>query len=290
MPDQSLSNDLCVWLRRNRRIKSAVLFGSTVTAIANKSAGSTADYSDFDIHIIISDPNYIKPISWSKELGRDDLCAAVIRPASGSVVKLTAIFSSGQIDLILVPYFFMQLARIGYYSRLHSKFNLLATALNEMATCLRTGYLFLKGEKDWGNFYEKISALPGVRLTASQIRAMADGSVCDMLWVLQKIKSGELVAAQHVLHSKIVDANLRLWREYRIRNFKPLPSFGLGRRLEQLAETDDLSLFPINSRCNIEELTHGVWVALEGLRVLMGRLDPNWRIAPAMTVMWARFR
>jgi formyltetrahydrofolate synthetase len=122
--------------------------------------------------------------------------------------------------------------------------------------------------------------LPGVRLTDEDIIDLANVALCDCLWVLQKLENGELIAAQHVLHSRIVDTNLRLLREVRIRESLPLPSFGLGRKLEILLKPQDVASVCVSSLAQAEDLERGVRAALEELQKLARRLCPDWRVSP----------
>jgi hypothetical protein len=231
----------------------------------------------------------LEQVDWKSEIPDHEFCFRACRPATGGVRKITVIFSSAKIDIVVVPHRMMSVAafflRMGIYGRIGR----LNSALNEMATCLHAGYRFLKGKEVWGRFYDKVSALAGVRLNNVEVRDMADAFVCDAVWAFEKLIDGEYIAAQHVLHSKLSDTNLRLWRELRLRKNLPLPSFGLGRRVEVIAPTSERELLSIDANLNSVELQVTVCKALGSLRALMGELDSDWSIPRPMEGYLDRF-
>lgn len=269
------------WVDKNQHLQSAVVFGSMARRL-NDGYTDCANRSDLDIHVVASGTKWLAAVDWEKEIEGQGFCMCASRPATGGVRKWSIIYSSAQIDLVVVPAFLMNTARVGVELGLFEYIRPLRAALNEMATCLRSGYCFIKGEAKWGSFYRIVSKFPGVRLEDAEIVELADAALCDCLWVLQKLEAGELVAAQHVLHSRVVETNLRLWRESRIRDGLPLPSFGLGRNLEFLMESGELSSLCVSSLARAGELemaTRGVLNALQGL---VCRLCPEWSISPEM--------
>jgi hypothetical protein len=246
--------------------------------------------NDIDLHLVVSKASSLESADWRSIFPTREFCFSVFRPASGSVRKVTVVLSTGQLDLVIVPSVLMRMAELGLKFRLHRRFVSLRNALDEMATCLRSGYRFIKGGRRWQDFYRKVSRLPGVRIDNVLARRLADASVCDILWIRQKLEAGELIAAQHVLHSRVSDTNLRLWRELRLRQGLPLPSFGLGRGLEVLACPTELPLFSLSAQLRREELHIAVSQALENLNALMASLDSNWYIPQSMRVHFQRQR
>lgn len=264
------------WLNSSKTVRSAVLFGST--ARSERAAAIADSWSDMDLHLIAREPRNLEIMDWGAAFPEMEFCLQVTRPATGGVRKITAIFSGGQIDVVVIPSRQMSFAAFAMHLGYHRRLQFLWSALNEMATCLHTGYHFLKGEPQWGDFYSRVAALPGVRLADSEICTMADIFICELIWILQKIQRGEIVAAQHMLHTKLCDTNLRLWRELQRRRDLPLPSFGLGRRLETLATAAEYELLRV--ACNAEQssLTKSAWQCFDGLKALMRCLVPGWSI------------
>lgn len=197
--------------------------------------------------------------------------------------KVTAVFVNSQIDLVLVPAQQLRLVRLAVRCGLHRHSRILQVALNEIATCLNSGYQFIKGEKEWGGFYSWIAhEMPGVRVNDDEAKALADGFLCDLLWVFQKLERGEFSAAQFVLHSSLAETNFRLIRELRLRRGQPLPSFGLGRRVESLLTPSELEWVKVNARLNAEELRGAAGYSFAGLRALMMEIVPAWKPSKEM--------
>ena len=264
------------WLQREPAVHAAILFGSSVRGDDQAPADG---WSDLDLHVVTTAASRLERVDWPRELSGQRFCLQVARPATGGVRKVTALFAAGQIDLVLVPARQLRLARLAMYCGLHKRSKTLRGAFNEIATCLNSGHRFLKGEKAWGPFYERIvMEMPGVRVSDDEARTLAEVFLCDFLWVLQKLERGELAAAQLVLHRSLVETNFRLIRELRLRRGQPLPSFGLGRRLEMLLPPEELLWVKVDARLEYGELRGAACQLFVGLKALMAEVVPAWRI------------
>lgn len=284
----ALLRSAVAWLENDPRVLSAVLFGSTA---GEKSSRSSDSWSDIDLHVITSAPAQLELIDWTRAIPSQQFCLHVARPATGGVRKVTALFSTGQIDLVLVPVGGMRFARLALNCGLHRRLRFLEIALNEMSTTLRAGYRFLKGERAWGAFYARVaSEMTGVRLGDAEAGKLADVFLCELLWVLQKLARGEFMAAQLVLHRSLAETNFRLVRELRLRRGQSLPSFGLARRLETLLSVEELFLVKIDARLDRDELRRAAWLAFAGLKTLMNELVPTWRVPAGMEGLLAPHR
>jgi len=271
----SLFQSVQRWIAGEARIKSAVLFGST----ANTDRAETAadQWSDFDLHLVVTAPREFPRIEWSTALPDEEFRFQALRPATGGVQKLTVVFAGGQMDLILVPHGQMAWARLGFKCGWEKRSPRLLTALNEIHTCLRGGYQFLKGEGSVGSFYRRVSTeMSGVRLSDAEASALAKIAWLDLHWIRQKIERGEWLAAQHGLHRSVGETNLRLVRELRLRRGEPLPSFGLGRHVESLLSPEERTWVTIDTRCTAEGLRSAANRAEQGLVALMAALVPSW--------------
>jgi hypothetical protein len=276
------------WLAREHAVESAVLFGSR--ARDSENAGGADAWSDLDLHVIARSPARLEKIDWAREIGGEDFCMQVLRPATGGVKKASALFSIGQIDLVIVPRHLALLARLLMACRLHRRSRAAWIALNEWATCLHTGYRFLKGGEIWESFYERVArGMPGVRMDDFSLTNAANVFLADLLWVLQKVERGELVAAQHVLHRHLGETNLRFMREIRLRRQLPVPSFGLGRRAEMLSAPAELQRVKINAALVPIELRAAAWQAFAGMKEMMGDLAPSWNVPEAMALLLSRY-
>jgi len=269
------------WLTRETAVKAAILFGSSARPAGALEAGD--HWSDLDLHVVTTAADRLERLDWSRELAGLSFCHQTVRPATGGVRKVTALFVEGEVDLVLVPATRLRLGRLAVRLGLHRRSAVLRYALNEIATCLRSGYRFLKGGDSWGNFYAWIAAeMPGTRLDDCEAVGLADVFLCDLLWVLQKLERGELVAAQHLLHRSLAETNFRLMREWRLRRGLPLPSFGLGRRAESLYPPEELRLVQIDARLDAAELHQAAWRACESVVTIMREIVPGWKIPAEM--------
>ena len=275
------------WLESERAIKSAVLFGSSA-GTADSASGSDR-WSDIDLHIVTTDARRLSKIDWERILPNEKFCQQIVRPATGGVSKVTALFATGQIEMVLVPTVQFQLARLAMGLGLHRQIHRLRSALNEVHTCMQSGYYFLKGENTWGPFYSRImDEMPGVRLCDSEVREIADIFMCELLWILQKLERGELAAAQHSLHRSLAETNFRLIRELRLRRGQSLPSFGLARRVEASLSATELSWVQVSARLEQEDLRHAAWRTLDGLKAIMSELLPLWRVPTGVDALLAQ--
>lgn len=264
------------WIAAEPAVRSAVLFGSSAAAATAQTADA---WSDLDLHITTTEPERLEHMDWPRVLPGSGFRFQAVRPATGGVRKVTAVFAAGQIDLVVVPLGQLRLARFGLWLGLERRNRRLRVALNEINTCLRGGYRFLKGEAEWGAFYVRVaSEMPGVRLGDQEAVALAAIAVADRLWILQKLERGELGAAQYLLHRSLAETNFRLLRELRLRRGQPLPSFGLGRHVERLLSPEELAWVRVDARCEAAELKRATEQSAVGLQALMRELVGSaWR-------------
>ncbi len=274
------------WLKRESSVESAVLFGST----ASRGKKTRADgWSDFDLHVVTRSPRKLERIDWARSLRGHGFVLQIVRSATGGVRKVTALFASGQLDLVLVPAAVMKNSRAAAARGQHRRPGKWQVALNEMATCLAGGYRFLKGEKKWGDFYSWVAVeMIGVRVSDSAAAGLAALFLSELLWVFQKIHRGELMAAQLVMHRSLAETNFRLVRELRLRRGDALDSFGLGRHAEATLAGAELDAVRLNARLNRRELTKAAWHSLAGLRHLMCELVPAWSVSAEMQALLNR--
>ncbi|HVS50800.1 MAG TPA: hypothetical protein VHD62_00495 [Opitutaceae bacterium] len=272
-----LLTQVTAWLTSESSVESAVLFGSSVTS--DRGADNGHDPFDLDLHLISTRPVCLERVDWTVALPQQEFCFQATRPATGGVRKTTVIFRLGQIDLVIVPFRTAWVARLMLRSKLYRRSRSATVGLNEMATCLRTGYYFLKGAHRWQSFYARVHhEMSGVRISNIEATQLANSAIIDYIWILKKVENGELIAAQHALHRQLSETNLRLYREHRLRRKLPLPSFGLGRRVESAAPQKYIDFLKLNSRLDRDELIRAANNAMAGLRDLMADIDPSWKL------------
>ncbi len=288
LPPNSFLPAVTTWLETEPAVQSAVLFGSSARREKDQSPADAR--ADVDLHVVTTAPDRLMSIDWSRALPDQRFCLQVVRPATGGVRKVTVLFAAGEIDLVLVPAGQMRLAKLGMSCGLHHRMPRLRTALDEMATCLRTGYRFLKGEKTWGTFYARVEKeMPGVRLDDRAVCNLADIFLCNLLWLGQKLERGELAAAQLMLHAQLAETNFRLLRELRLRQGLPQPSFGLARRVEALLTPNELAKVQVDARLEREQLRHAAAHSLEGLVTLTRDLVPGWQVPVGVAELLAPY-
>lgn len=277
-----LLEDVARGLAKDRNVKSVVLFGSRAR---EQGLVAAADgWSDIDLHVIVANVARFVSASHLAALVNSPLRLQVKRSASGGVNKVTMLYDHAEMDLVVIPQWQMRWARLGLRLGWHQRITLLRIALNEMSTIMRGGYRFLKGENEWGAFYARVvTQLPGQRLGETEVRAMADGFLCDYLWVRQKLARGEFIAAQRGLHHLLAETNYRLTHELRLR--KNLDSYREARRLEKLLQPEELSALQISARLAAEELQQSAAQALNTMQGLVGELLPEWRPPKEYAVM-----
>ncbi len=260
------------WLNSNAEVAAAVVFGS-----ASRSSNSNAVKAhDIDLHLVISSERAITATDWESTFPHDGFCLAVHRPASGGVSKITVLFLSGQLDLVLVPKLPLMEVSRRFYNNENASDPSLTAALNEMATCLHSGYFFIKGEEVWAPFYKDVALLPGVRLSNDDLCTLADCFLADALWVAQKATSGEIIAAQNALHCKLSSCCLRLYREFKLRRGERLLSFGLGRHVESMESPEILPSLTINANAEDFAIKRECQKTLNTVSVLMTSMGIKW--------------
>ena len=276
------------WLRGDPQIRAAVLFGSSAQAPGTRSHPDR--WSDIDIQVIASDPSLVEKTHWESIFAKEGYCLHIARAATGNVRKVTVLFRSGQIDLVVVPYSRVRLARLGLSLGLHRKFHRWDVALNEIRTSMQFGYCFIKGGAEWGDFYAKILRdMPGVRLSDESAQEIANTFLCDMVWVLQKTDRGELLAARLMIHQSLFQTLFRLMRELQMRRDKPLQSFGLARHMETSLTAEELELVQIETVLQKVQLRGVAWRAYQALKSLMVVLVPSWTVPEEMAEFLVSF-
>lgn len=285
-PNTDLLGALDRWLQSDPGVHAAVLFGSQVREKNNAAAAD--GWSDVDLHVITSTADRLETMDWGLILPDHRLSLQVVRPASGGVRKVTLLLERGEADLVLVPSAKLRLAALAMALGWHRRIGFLSAALNNLSTIMGGGYRFLKGEKSWGRFYARVvGEMPGYRLNDAEVRQLADVALCDLLWVLQKLERGELVASQRILHRCALETNVVLLHELRMRRGEA--TFQQARRVEKLVSTDQLAALQVSARLDAKELNVATWRVLAGLKVLMAELVPGWKMPTGVEALFAPF-
>ncbi len=241
---QDLLPPFMAWSSGESAIVAVVLFGSRVRA----TFGGADAWSDVDLQVVTTCPEVFATDRWTRSLTHRRLWAYAVRPASGGVTKVTAVFQPGhEIDVVVVPAGKMRAVRVAVALGLHRKLPVLAQGLNELATIMRGGHRVLKGGVGWEDFYARVVAeVRGTRLSDVEVLALAEEFFCDWHWIRKKIGRGEFVAAQRVLHRSLAETNFRLLHELRLRAGEK--SFREARRVEQILSQEQLAGISVEAR------------------------------------------
>ncbi len=262
------------WAEQEAAVRALVLIGSRVHP-ANSTAVAADEYSDWDFQVVTPRPQFFSSRAWLPAAGLGEPLAYVARPGRlGSATKVSAVLRDGELDLVLLParplWWAKQLLRLGLAARLAY----VRQALGGLAVVLRDGYRFLKGDAEWGGFYQRVAMeFPPPRLDNAAVRSLAEGFVCDYVSTRNKIERGEFLAAQRWLHHQLAEVNFQLLHELRQRRGEP--SRPDVRRVERL--TLDSRGIEVRAVPTPDGLRLATEKAAATLRELMSQLVPDWR-------------
>ena len=242
----TLLDSLMGQLERRPSVLAVSLFGSRARAAADGE-------SDVDLQIITSDPRSFRTPAWLQEVPYS-LVAYALRPAFGGVVKATLVFDGvGEADVVVLPAGRLRVARVLVRLGLHRRSAAVRRGLGDLAIVLRPGFQVLKGARDWEPFLRRVvREVPDPRLDDAAVQQKADCVWADFISLQRKLRRGELVAAQRWLHVHLVQANLDLLHELRLR--RGGVSFHDGRRAEQVLTEAELEHVRCSARLDAQEL------------------------------------
>lgn len=270
----SLGERVTRWALDEPSVQLLVLIGSH-SRPANDVAGADAS-SDWDFQIATTTPEMFADSKWTPAMQGPPL-HYVYRPGRlASAQKVTALFSDGELDLVVIPAPALrgvaQLVKEGRHGTNPSA----ASALTDLAAVLQGGYIIRKGADEFGELYRFVATeIPAARLSNEAVCQLADGFVCDYISTLRKIARGEALAAQRWLHVQLAEVNFKLLHELRLREGRV--SFPDARRLERFADPR-LGAVTIESTLDAASLRRAVDNAAAMLRVLVAALvDGTWR-------------
>lgn len=264
------------WANREPTVAGLVLIGSRVREERDVVWRADAQ-SDWDFQVIAKRPELFADAAWLRAAGVEPDVYAVRRAAIGGVPKVAILAPGVEADLVIVPQRSLRLAQWAIGLGLHHRSAKLRRAMQDLAVVIRPGWRFLKGSQTWGGLYRQVvSEVEDPRLSDAEARALADSFVCDLVWTRRKIERGELVAAQRMLHRSLAETNLRLLHEVRLRRGEQ--SFPEGRRIERVADSEELEAVAVSARLNKSEIGAAVDRCAATMRQFMRELvGESWR-------------
>lgn len=273
----TLLDSLREWMKDQADIRVAAVFGSHARALSGE--GQPADpWSDVDLQIVTTQPTRYRDRSWTTQLKDQELLAYAVRPVFGGVQKVTALFSGGEADFVVVPYRRLWLGRLAFHLGLHKRVASIQRGLGEFALVMSFGQVVLKGGPGWQNFYTRaVKEIPLAHLGDEEATALAEGAYVDAHSILGKLERREYVAVQRWLHRSLIETNFRLMHELRYRRGQA--SFPDGRRVERLLSPEELAMVRFEVSLTPESLRAAILTSLAGTRKLVTALTgkaPTW--------------
>jgi type IV secretory pathway VirB3-like protein len=234
------------WANRTPSVSGLVLIGSRVRAESDLLWRADAN-SDWDFQLITSKPGMFLERSWAADIVGFSLRAYAARTAViGGVPKVSAVFEGAEADFVIIPTLSATLLRICLAMGLHRRSAAICRHTQNLAEVIRPGWLFLKGASKWDVLYQKaVAQVSDPRLSDEDVRRLAEGFVCDYIWVVRKIVRGELRAAQRVLYRELLETNLQLFHELKQRRGER--TFTKARRIERLADKRELFILTVEA-------------------------------------------
>lgn len=270
MNDRTLGGPFETWALHEPTISGLVMIGSRTRE--TKAPDAADDYSDWDFQVITSRPELFENSDWVKATALPIPLVYVFRGGRlGQAPKVTMVFASGEMDLVVISKRRLQRAKISVRFGLASIMPSVRAALASLAVVLKPGFRILKGADVWSRFFQRVAkdfqpAAPSNR----DLCLVADGFVADYVSTWRKIQRGELLAAQRWLHHYLVEANFQLLMVLEQRaGRQALPD---ARRLERLVSSDQLAAVRVSAIPDADSLTQAVEGSAETLRRFMQAL------------------
>jgi len=273
----TLLDSLRLWMKDQADVRVAAVFGSHARSLSGE--GQPADpWSDVDLQIVTTRPDRYRSRAWTAQLQGQALHAYAVRPVFGGVQKVTALFSGGEADFVIIPYRRLWLGRLAFNLGLHRRVPGIQRGLGEFALVMSFGQKVLKGGPGWQRFYTRaVKEIPLAHLTDEEASALGEGAYVDATSILGKLARGEYVAVQRWLHRSLIETNFRIMHELRVR--KGVVSYPDGRRVESLLSPEELAAVRFEVGLDEASLRAAIFTATAATRRLVAELTgrtPTW--------------
>lgn len=267
------------WVAATPDIKVAAVFGSQARARSGEEQPADV-WSDVDLQIVTTNPSAYLERDWALTLRGQTFRAYGKRAVFGGVNKFTALFGTGEVDIVVIPYRRLRLARFVFETGLYQRLPKLKRALMDFAFVMSFGHVVVKGGEPWKRFYaQAVKTLPRPGLSDAEAQDIAELAYVEAVWILGKLERGECVAAQRWLHRSVIEVNFRLMYELRVRRGDV--AYPDGRRVEQLLPPAELAAVRFEAELTIESLRAATIAAINQTRMLVTQLtgrEPSWPV------------
>lgn len=266
----TFADRIAAWAAQHREIAAIVLIGSRTRSTGDVTEADAL--SDWDFHVLTSEPDKFLTRTWTEELGLGPALAyGARRGAVGGVTRVTALFPGVESDYVILPA--TRLKRLRWVVRLglHRRRHRLRRSLGDLAIIARPGHRVIYGGKGWADFYQRVvDEVPDPRLSDAEACRLAERFVCDYVWLQRKIVRGEWLASQRMLHQSLAETNFQLLHELRLRRGEG--SFPEARRIERVLPAAELAQVTVVAAPEPAALRAAVEKAAATCRRLMSEL------------------
>jgi hypothetical protein len=199
---------ISAWANRQEDIQALVQFGSRA-----RQDGSTDTWSDYDYHLITSDPQKYRDGSFARELG--PCWASASQFSFGDVDRVTAVYDGaleadfiilGHVDMVIVALALSWPASEPLWPRP------LARGVRSLRIAAGPGWKVIKGGALWEKRYSRISPLRDL-MGEEEFRGLCAKFWVELVWAAKKAARGEWRASQRAVHEHLVECGLRVFRE-----------------------------------------------------------------------------
>jgi hypothetical protein len=222
------------WANARDDVRALVQFGSRV-----RNDGTADRWSDYDYHIITSNPRKYGDGSFASELGA--CWASATRVSFGNVVRVTAIYEGAlEADFIVLSHVEMVVVALALRWPSTARFwpRALAGGVSSLKIAAAPGWKVIKGGSLWEKRYARITPPHGSMTEAEFGRACGEFWV-ELVWAAKKVARGEYRAAQRAVHEHLIENGLRVFREEALMHGRA--AYPVGRRAESWLTPDQLA-------------------------------------------------
>jgi hypothetical protein len=213
------------WANARPDIRALVQFGSRV-----RNDGTADQWSDYDYHIITSDPRKYGDGAFARELG--PCWASATRVSFGNVVRVTAIYEGAlEADFIVLNNVEMRIVALALRWPSTSPFwpGPLKAGVSSLKIAAAPGWKVIKGGEAWERRYARITPSQASMTEADFERVCGEFWV-ELVWTAKKVARGEYRAAQRAIHEHLIENGLRIFREGALAEGRN--AYFVGRRAE----------------------------------------------------------
>jgi hypothetical protein len=272
-PEEGWDASVSAWANARADIRALVQFGSRV-----RDDGTADRWSDYDYHIITSDPRKYGDGSFARDLG--PCWASATRVSFGNVVRVTAIYEGAlEADFVVLSHVEMLVVALALRWPSTARFwpRPLAGGVSSLKIAAAPGWKVIKGGAAWEKRYARITPSEASMTEANFERVCGEFWV-ELVWTAKKVARGEFRAAQRAIHEHLIENGLRVFREGALMDGRT--AYFVGRRAESWFTPEQLSATKEGTRPEAAAL----WAALAQIKdefaASSNRLAKlkNWRV------------